>query len=194
MSDPSQGLVAAIVDGLKLCLSEAAERLTDFARTDRLPLIRARHDAEAWIAGSTRDFLRNVFETWIFAQHVYWSVGRGLADARARGNTILRLKVVLEENGWTLAPGVSNLSAAFADRGQAADDAYPCQRVRPYQLHRSRHLIASSEADRPMLVRFPGIDADPFSRGDRTTKFVRCCPKRCPKGHQRLGKLVRFLV
>lgn len=67
LSDPSQGLVAAIVDDLKLCLSEASERRTDFARTDRLPLIRARRDAEAWIAESTGDFLRNVFETWIFA-------------------------------------------------------------------------------------------------------------------------------
>ncbi len=122
LSDPSLALVAAIVDGLKLCLSEAAERSTDFARTDRLPLIRARRDAEAWIAGSTRDFLRNVFETWIFAQHVYWSVGRGLADARVRGKTILRLKVVLEENGWSLAPGVSNLSqpSPTADRLQTA--------------------------------------------------------------------------
>ena len=122
LNDPSQSLVAAIVDGLKLCLSEAAERHTDFARTDRLPLIRARRDAEAWIAGSTRDFLRNVFETWIFAQHVYWSVGRGLADARARGKTILRLKVVLEENGWALAPGVTNLPqpSPTADRLQTA--------------------------------------------------------------------------
>lgn len=43
----------------------------------------------------------------MLAQHVYWSVGRGLADARAQGKTLLRLKVVLDEGGWALAPGVS---------------------------------------------------------------------------------------
>jgi hypothetical protein len=41
------------------------------------------------------------------AQHAYWSVGRGRADARAQGKTLLRLKVILDEQGWTLAPGLS---------------------------------------------------------------------------------------
>ena len=35
------------------------------------------------------------------------TLGRGLADARARGKTLLRLKIVLDEGGWVLAPGVS---------------------------------------------------------------------------------------
>jgi transcriptional regulator with XRE-family HTH domain len=35
------------------------------------------------------------------------AVGRGLADARAQGKTLLRLRVVLDEGGWALAPGVA---------------------------------------------------------------------------------------
>jgi hypothetical protein len=58
-----------------------------------------------------RDFVRHVFESWVLAQHVYWSVGRGLADARAQGKTLLRLRVILNEGGWTLAPGASRGSA-----------------------------------------------------------------------------------
>jgi hypothetical protein len=59
---------------------------------------------------SIKGFVRHILESWVLAQHVYWSVGRGLADARAGGKTILRLKVVLEEGGWTLAPGASQIS------------------------------------------------------------------------------------
>jgi hypothetical protein len=68
------------------------------------------------------DFVKHILESWIFAQHVYWSVGRGLADARARGKTILRLKVVLEDGGWALAPGVSrgSLPVPTADRLRTA--------------------------------------------------------------------------
>jgi len=65
-------------------------------------------------------FLVHVLESWVFGQHVYWSLGRGLADARARDKTILRLKVILEESGWTLAPGVAanqrNAPSATPDR------------------------------------------------------------------------------
>ena len=112
LKDPAEAnLPKEIVDALRLCLGEPQGGPDPMARPDRLPLARARADAEAWAAaGSPRDFLRNVFEKWVFAQHVYWSVGRGLADARARGKTILRLKVVLEENGWALAPGVVSAS------------------------------------------------------------------------------------
>ena len=74
---------------------------------DRLPLARARREAEARESVPPRDFLRHVLESWVLAQHVYWSVGRGLADARAQGKTLLRLKVVLDEGGWEAAPGIS---------------------------------------------------------------------------------------
>jgi len=42
---------------------------------------------------------------------VYWSVGRGLADARARGKTILRLRVALEDGGWNLTSASARVSA-----------------------------------------------------------------------------------
>lgn len=41
------------------------------------------------------------------AQHAYWAVGRGLSDARSRGKQILRLKIVMDEGGWTLTPGTT---------------------------------------------------------------------------------------
>jgi hypothetical protein len=47
-------------------------------------------------------------------------VGRGLAGARAKGKTIFRLRVVLEENGWILTAGTgasaSNAPGATPDR------------------------------------------------------------------------------
>jgi hypothetical protein len=103
-------LVSSIVDGLAFCLAEAPQQEQLFERADRLPLFRARREAEAWGGGSIKSFVRHILESWVLAQHVYWSVGRGLADARVGGKAILRLKVVLEEAGWTLAPGASQIS------------------------------------------------------------------------------------
>lgn len=112
------GVASAIVDGLAFSLTNAPNAGESFERDDRLPLFRARRESEAWSFGPPRDFARHVLESWVLAQHVYWSVGRGLADARAGGKTILRLKVVLDEGGWTLAPGASRSSAPVptADR------------------------------------------------------------------------------
>ena len=111
LDEPSQtNLVSIIVDALSFCIAEAPEHAQIFERSDRLPLSRARREAEAWGEAPVKDFVRHVLESWALAQHVYWSVGRGLADARAHGKTILRLKVVLEEAGWTLAPGASRRS------------------------------------------------------------------------------------
>ena len=100
-------LASAITNALSFCIAEAPEYAQTFERADRLPLSRARREAEAWGSFPAASFVRHVLESWVLAQHVYWSVGRGLADARARGKTLLRLKIVLEEGGWTLAPGVS---------------------------------------------------------------------------------------
>jgi hypothetical protein len=104
-------LASTTADGVSFCIAEAPEHGQLFERADRLPLFRARREAQAWGMATTRSFVRHIIESWVLAQHVYWSVGRGLADARARGKTILRLKVVLEEGGWTLAPGASRGSA-----------------------------------------------------------------------------------
>ena len=54
--------------------------------------------------------MRHVLKSWVLAQHVYWSVGRGLADARARGKTILRLRVALEDDGWNLTSASARVS------------------------------------------------------------------------------------
>jgi hypothetical protein len=100
-------LPSRIIDGLAFCLSEAPESGQLYERPDRLPLFRARREFDAMGEMPPKVFVRHVIEGWILAQHVYWAVGRGLADARSRGKTILRLKVVLEEGGWTLTPGVT---------------------------------------------------------------------------------------
>jgi hypothetical protein len=104
---PANDLAPSIAAGLAFCLIEATHGETRFERPDRLPLSRAQQELANRADGPVDDFLRHVFESWILAQHVYWSVGRGLADARARGKTLLRLKAILDEGGWTLAPGAS---------------------------------------------------------------------------------------
>jgi hypothetical protein len=115
-------LALAVVKTLAFCLKADCEQGTVIERPDRLPLKRARAEFEQRLDAKPADFVKHVLESWIFAQHVYWSVGRGLADARARGKTILRLKVVLEDGGWALAPGVSHgsLPVPTADRLRTA--------------------------------------------------------------------------
>ncbi len=96
-----------ILCALVFCLKEAPNQSYDFESADRLPLCRAKRDADAWKDLTPSEFLTRVIEVWILAQHSYWSVGRGLADARSRGKRILRLKVVMDEGGWTLTPGTT---------------------------------------------------------------------------------------
>lgn len=94
-------LPAAIVEALQFCLTELDEQRPE-GRADRLPLWRARAEAEAWRSSHPADFLAHILETWLFAQHAYWSSTRGLGDARAGGKIIFRLRVVLDEGGWRL--------------------------------------------------------------------------------------------
>jgi hypothetical protein len=114
--DELPGLIRA---ALAACITEAPDK-PGFERHDRLPLARARSEVKARQNEPADVFLVHVLESWVFGQHVYWSLGRGLADARARDKTILRLKVILEESGWTLAPGVAanqrNAPSATPDR------------------------------------------------------------------------------
>lgn len=100
------GLASAVADALAFSLAEAPEAGEAFERADRLPLSRARRETLDWRDEPAAAFLRHVVESWVLAQHAYWSAGRGLADAQARGKTLLRLRVVLDEGGWTLTPGV----------------------------------------------------------------------------------------
>lgn len=101
------GLVTAIVAGLRHSLAEAPAEPHDFETFDRLPLARARSDASGWRMLSPHDALVRILETWIMAQHTYWCVTRGLNDARGRGKTILRLRIVMDEGGWTQTPGTT---------------------------------------------------------------------------------------
>lgn len=121
-ANPSIELPLAIVSAIAFCLTEAPERGEPFERPDRLPLFRARHDAQGWMQGQPSEFMKRIIESWIFAQHVYWSVGRGLGDARANGKTLLRLRVMVEESGWDLTPGalVGNPPVPTPDRLETA--------------------------------------------------------------------------
>ena len=97
----------SVARGLARALSEETPDLNQ--RHERLPLWRARREREAWSDSPVGDFVRHVLESWVLAQHTYWSVGRGLADARAGGRLLLRLRVILEEGGWTLTPGAQTI-------------------------------------------------------------------------------------
>ena len=104
LDDPGAGdLPHSIARGLALSLTEQTPDLRQ--QTERLPLWRAKEEATARSGSPVRDFVRHVLESWVLAQHTYWSVGRGLADARARGRILLRLRIILDEGGWTLTPG-----------------------------------------------------------------------------------------
>ncbi len=99
-------LPLSIAAGLACCLAESPGQSTRPQLVERLPLARARAEFEARADAPVSDFVRHVIESWVLAQHAYWSVGRGLADARAGSQrTLLRLKVALDEGGWTPTRG-----------------------------------------------------------------------------------------
>lgn len=101
-ANDSEAVARAVSAGLAFSLAEDPGPGAHEQRRDRLPLFRARCEATALADGSPAAFVRYVLESWVLAQHAYWSVRRGLGDARAGGKTLLRLRVVLEEGGWTL--------------------------------------------------------------------------------------------
>jgi hypothetical protein len=106
LDEPSAGdLAFSIAAGLALCLSEESTAESRTQQHDRLPLYRAQQEAAARSLGTVEELLQHVLESWVLAQHTYWSVGRGLADARAGGKTLLRLKIILDEGGWGVTPG-----------------------------------------------------------------------------------------
>lgn len=104
----------------------------NFERRDRLPLSRAQEEAKMWAALSPHRFMVKLIEVWVIAQHTYWCVVRGLADARNDGKTILRMRIVMEENGWTLTPDTSgaNPPEATPDRlDTAVSLLWECDRL-----------------------------------------------------------------
>ena len=74
-------------------------------REERLPLRIAKNDCRKFADRTAEEFVCHILESWVLAQHTYWSVGRGLADARAGAKTILRLRIVQEEDGWVTTRG-----------------------------------------------------------------------------------------
>lgn len=103
-----------------LCTALAAQATDATERTDRLPLARAQSDVAAFEAETPVALMMHVLGSWVFGQHVMWSVGRGFADARNRiSNRILRLKVVQDEVGWRIVPG-----AALSPPRPTADRLY----------------------------------------------------------------------
>lgn len=124
----------AIVAAIRHSLAEAPDRLRAFERRDRLPLTRAKEEAESWFDLSPQDFMAKALEVWVMAQHTYWCVTRGLADARNGGKIILRMRVVMDENGWTLTPQttIGNRPAVTPDRLDAAISLLrECRRLDP---------------------------------------------------------------
>ena len=92
-----------IQKALAFCFTEIDEAGdTVQERYDRLPLRRARSEARSWADATPADFLTHMLQSWLFAQHAYWSAGRGLADARSGGGGIMRLRVALDDGGWRL--------------------------------------------------------------------------------------------
>ncbi len=111
------GVPAVVLGAIAFCLAEAPAASESFEAAERLPLSVAARQASSFLDAPPSAFLRHVFEAWLFGQHTYWSIGRGLADARAQGKTLLRLRVVMDEGGWTLTPGASAPTPlATADR------------------------------------------------------------------------------
>jgi hypothetical protein len=102
---PRAGLELAIARTLAVALYVDSALQDQSAREDRLPLSSAASDFAIRRDGPANEFLSMAIERWIFSQHTYWSVGRGLADARAGAKTILRLRIVLESDGWAVTGG-----------------------------------------------------------------------------------------
>jgi len=98
----SRSLPEAVCNTLSFCFQEALTETGVHGRADRLPIRRARSEADAWKQSTPAEFIGHMMETWLFAQHAYWSASRTLADARVQGKVILRLRVTLDEGGWQL--------------------------------------------------------------------------------------------
>jgi hypothetical protein len=100
-----QGVGAAALAALAVSVLSPADLHDRSDRRERLPIALAAADLKRLGDGTPVRLLSHIIESWIVAQHTYWSVGRGLADARAGGKRILRLRFVLEPGGWRVTRG-----------------------------------------------------------------------------------------
>lgn len=117
-----QGVGAAALAALAVSVLSPKDLHDRSERRERLPIALALADVERLGKGSPAHLLAHVIESWIIAQHTYWSVGRGLADARAGGKRILRLRLVLEPGGWrvTRGQGAAGIPRPTPDRLRTA--------------------------------------------------------------------------
>ena len=110
------GLPGEIRGALAASLHEGAESHGP-EYDDRLPVSRAAKEALAFDNDGPAVFLTRVLESWVIGQHTRASVIRGMGDARAGRRMILRLRIALDEGGWTRTPGSPNRPPeATADR------------------------------------------------------------------------------
>lgn len=128
LRDPKT-LPSAILSSLALCISQAPEKSYAFEPAERLPLARARREALSWLRFGPKDFLIKVFDNWIMAQHTYWSVSRSISDARADDRMILRLRIVMDEYGWTLTPSTTRELVRPAPTGDRLESAFELLRT-----------------------------------------------------------------
>jgi len=102
----ADSLPGAIYRGL--CTVLACNAIDGSERQDRLPLARAQNEAKFFHDKPPAQFMEYVLSAWAIGQHVYWSVGRGIGDARRGADRILRLKIVPDEAGVRIVPGANN--------------------------------------------------------------------------------------
>jgi hypothetical protein len=88
-------------------------------RRERLPIAQAAADLARYADESPERFVEHVIESWVIAQHTYWSVGRGLADARAGGR---HLKVCAPDNDFSDITGTDAIKPLIEGTGRA----FPC--------------------------------------------------------------------
>jgi hypothetical protein len=109
-------LPSEIRGALAASLHEGAE-LHGPEYDDRLPISRAAKEAFAFGDDPPAVFVTRVLDSWVIGQHTRSSVMRGMGDARAGRRMILRLRIALDEGGWTRTPGSPNRPPeATADR------------------------------------------------------------------------------
>lgn len=111
---------AALFRAIEFCLAfdtnDERWKQTAARSPERLPLYVAKDEYLEWKKLSETQIVENMIDQWVIAQHTYWALGRGLADARSGGKILLRLKVVMGEDGWSLTPGANPRSVPLVTR------------------------------------------------------------------------------
>jgi hypothetical protein len=81
---------------LRIVAEDAASARLFDGQADRLPLSRALVRAQVVADLPVGDALEVLISEWLIGQHIYWAVGRS-------GDDTQRLRLMLDEGGWTAA-------------------------------------------------------------------------------------------